>query len=65
MPRSEHQLTAVDRQHQRRRDQRRQQVVASVPPRAVPMHVAVVPGKHPFEQLLEIGLGARPRLDQC
>ena len=30
----------------------------------MPVRVPVVSGKDPFEQLLEIGLGARPRLHQ-
>src|SRR5581483_4832843 len=64
LPGPEDHLALLHRKGQGRGDEHRQQVVSAVTPRAVSMGVPVVSRKQALEQVLEIGLGAGPRLHQ-
>src|SRR5215217_8031798 len=59
LPRSEDDTASVRRQHERGRDDDRQEVVAAVADRAVTMRITVISREEPFEEFLEVALGAR------
>ena len=64
LPGPEQRATFAHRQHQRRRDDHGQQVVAAVAGRAVAMPVAIVVRKPPLKRLLEVGFRSGTRLHE-
>src|SRR6266571_393394 len=63
LPRPERRPALHDRDCQRRRDQCRQHVIASVAARPVPVPVAVLGGQHAVDQVGKVVLGSAARLD--